>query len=382
MLVVWPTTCAALLLRSYPYKRSALVALRETAISTTHPASIWWPGDDDSMLEQLGILAKSALAWVRLSWNRLRWRFISRSPIASVPWSAIRRVGQSKLLSLTIVVPFLGSLLLFNQHIVDLLTLSPDLVRHWFKLPLAASEGAARQLTISRLYFTYFGLTFLGFGSALFTLFCPQLVKQYASPLECVQAETSLVTRSRIVLIVSDVANAYLQWVDDDPLARSIIQRIGRPNDFIDLCSVALVEVFSDMPPEQFGEEPPAEPTAQPDEPTAPPNEQIEQDGPFGLTTDYDDDPFYDHRGQPAPDKIAATLLSGRRLLQWFVTGFNEVAGSEKHRNDMLALQYMAMDNSKPLLRVMVAIFYGLGFVILTVPTISTFVQITWRLIR
>jgi hypothetical protein len=32
-------------LRGYPYKRSALVCLRETKISASDPASIWWPGE-------------------------------------------------------------------------------------------------------------------------------------------------------------------------------------------------------------------------------------------------------------------------------------------------------------------------------------------------
>jgi len=31
--------------RGYPYKRSALVALRPTRISASHPPSIWWPGE-------------------------------------------------------------------------------------------------------------------------------------------------------------------------------------------------------------------------------------------------------------------------------------------------------------------------------------------------
>jgi hypothetical protein len=31
--------------RGYPYKRSALVALRETKISARHPPSAWWPGE-------------------------------------------------------------------------------------------------------------------------------------------------------------------------------------------------------------------------------------------------------------------------------------------------------------------------------------------------
>lgn len=31
--------------RGYAYKRSHLVALRPTKISTTNPASTWWPGE-------------------------------------------------------------------------------------------------------------------------------------------------------------------------------------------------------------------------------------------------------------------------------------------------------------------------------------------------
>jgi len=31
--------------RGYPYKRSALVALRPIRISASHPPSIWWPGE-------------------------------------------------------------------------------------------------------------------------------------------------------------------------------------------------------------------------------------------------------------------------------------------------------------------------------------------------
>ncbi|OYU91902.1 MAG: hypothetical protein CFE29_03380 [Bradyrhizobiaceae bacterium PARB1] len=32
-------------LRGYPYKRSCLVALRTTKISTSAPPSVWWPGE-------------------------------------------------------------------------------------------------------------------------------------------------------------------------------------------------------------------------------------------------------------------------------------------------------------------------------------------------
>lgn len=31
--------------RGYPYKRSCLVALRQTKISAADPPSVWWPGE-------------------------------------------------------------------------------------------------------------------------------------------------------------------------------------------------------------------------------------------------------------------------------------------------------------------------------------------------
>src|SRR3954447_15866950 len=98
-------------------------------------------------------------------------------PVSRIPWSAIRRIGQSRLLGLTIVVPFLGSLMLFNQSVVDVLTLSPELVRRWLQLSASETADAARKLTLSRLYYVYFGLSFLGIGSSLFVLFCPLEIK-------------------------------------------------------------------------------------------------------------------------------------------------------------------------------------------------------------
>jgi len=281
------------------------------------------------------------------------------------------------MLSLTIVVPFLGSLLLFNQHVVDLLTLSPDLVRRWMKLSVEASEVMARQLTLSRLYYVYFGLTFLGVGSALFAMFCPQIVKNYASSIGCVQAESSLVTGSRIALIVSDVSLSYAQWLDEEHfVARlpSTIRQLGLPDDFFNLCSVALVEVFSDLPSELFEHNPSTSaPQASSQQASA-----SERSGPINDP----DEPFYDRRGQPAPDRIALALVSGRRRIQWFVRAFHKEAGSEKHRNDMLALHYMALDNTRPRLRILVAFFYGLGFALLAIPTVITFAQLTWHILH
>ncbi|WP_441232591.1 hypothetical protein [Bradyrhizobium sp. 1200_D9_N1_1] len=301
----------------------------------------------------------------------LKWNVVNSRPIAGVPWSAIRRIGHSRLLSLTIAIPFLGSLLLFNQYVVDVLTLSPDLVRRWVNIPESGAAEAARQLTLSRLYYVYFGLTFLGFGSALFTLFCPQMVKDYASPTECVQAESAIVTPSRIALSVSAISTHYLVWSGDDPLTYKMsdfVRRAGWPIDFTNLCYVAILEVFNDVPPALF-----------PAREESPPTESTQSDDASSLNPD---EPFYDLEGRPDPIAIAQSLVSGRRLVQWFVRAFGKAAATEGHRNDMLTLHYMALDHSEPRLRLLVCLFFAIGFALLAIPTVLTFVRLASHMIR
>ncbi|WP_128971386.1 hypothetical protein [Bradyrhizobium tropiciagri] len=247
------------------------------------------------------------------------------------------------------------------------------LIRRWLNLPMNGAEEVARQITLSRLYYVYFGLTSLGFGSALFALFCPLIVKSYASAIECVQAESSLVTRSRVALLLSEVSRRYIDALGfdeyDDMAPRGIITRMSEPDDFINLCSVAILEIFSDLPPEHF--EKPPEPTV-----------SLEADGsPTPIEIDPNDEPFYDKRGRPDSYMIAKALTSGFRRLQWFTSAFQTQAASEAHRNDMLLMHYMALDNARPRLRVLVAFFYGVGFALLSIPTLMTFAQLAWHLI-
>lgn len=291
---------------------------------------------------------------IRSGLATLKWQLIRHAPIAALPWSSLRRIGQSRLMSLTIVVPFLGSLLLFNQHIVELLTLSPDVVRRWMNLPAGGADEIARQLTLSRLYFLYFGLTFLGFGSALFALFCPQVVKDYSSPVDRVQTESPFVIGSRIALIVSEVAAHYVSWLGGFGHEISEFARLlAQPHNFTNLCSVTFAEIFKGLPTEIANDE-----------------------AAVTYAQESEDQSFVDHHGRPDPLVIAQTLISGVRRAQPFVQAFNKLAGTDLHRNDMLILHYMALDNGRPRLRVFVAFFYFLGFALLAIPTSDTFIRL------
>lgn len=68
---------------------------------------------------------------------------------------------------LTALVPLIGTLLLFNSQ-VEQLVAWPTFFKRDFGITV--SEGIPHH----NLYFTYFGLCFLGFGSILFSFFCPR----------------------------------------------------------------------------------------------------------------------------------------------------------------------------------------------------------------
>ncbi|WFU54766.1 hypothetical protein QA639_35145 [Bradyrhizobium pachyrhizi] len=283
--------------------------------------------------------------------------------ISRIPWSAIRRIGQSRLLALTIVVPFLGSLLLFNQSVVDILTLSPEVVRRWFHLTAADPTDVAHKLTVMRLYYLYFGLTFLGVGSALFVLFCPLDIKNYSSAIEYQTVEGPLVSKPKMTLIFPFVAYQFSHWsgdeLDNDSLG--LLQSLAQPSDFLILYSAVISEMYGRLPADE------------------------ESDSSVDPGSDPGDDnhPYEDFRHRPAPSKIAHAIHSPARIQIGFVETLLEMAVNANFRNDVLALSYMALDHTKPYLRLIIAAFYGLGFGLLLIPTVQTFfalaINVFWR---
>jgi hypothetical protein len=282
------------------------------------------------------------------------WEVRNTHAVSKIRWSAIRRIGQSRLLALTIVVPFLGSLLLFNQAVVDVLTLSPELVRRWFHLTVENSTDAARKLTLARLYYVYFGLTFLGVGSALFVLFCPLDIKNYSTAIEYQTTEGPLVSKPKMTLIFPFIAYEYSRWMGDEVNRDSLgfMRGLGQPDDFHVLFSAVISEMYGSLP-----------------------DHEVSDDTRYEVEGDLDGNghPYEDFRHRPDPSKIARVIHSGARIQMGFVDSLEELAINEKFRNDVLTLNYMALDHTKPLLRLVIAAFYGLGFGLLLVPTAQTF---------
>lgn len=180
-------------------------------------------------------------------------------------------------------------------------------------------------------------------------------------------------------LIVAEVAEHYLSWSFDDdvPAMPELTRRLGTPTDFVTLGAVSITEIFSNTPQEPDEETAAANVASSPGEEIVgePPEPQYEE-------SPFENDPIYDWRGRPDSTKIAKILYYQFRPYQGLVEDFCKEANKIKHRNDILTLRYMALDNTRPNLRVAVSACYGLGFGLLLIPTAITFVQVVWHLTR
>jgi hypothetical protein len=67
-----------------------------------------------------------------------------------VPWTTLREIGNLSAVKLTILLPAIGYLIIFNENVIEYLKLSPEL-----GLDSQSSTISIRLLTI------YFGLTFV-----------------------------------------------------------------------------------------------------------------------------------------------------------------------------------------------------------------------------
>ncbi|MGL3104913.1 hypothetical protein [Bradyrhizobium sp. BR 1432] len=297
---------------------------------------------------------------IRSRWNSAIFRTLENHPVAKVPWSAVRRIGQSRLLALTVIVPFLGSIILFNQTVVDALSLSPALVRLWLHLDRDGGEqarDAAHALTLSRLYYVYFGLSFLGFGSALFGLFCPTTVKDHSSLTAYQSTEAPFASRPRFKIALRQIAYEACYWdwfngAEHQFLFTSPIwfRRAGAPTDFQMLFHTVVLEIY----------------------------------GPWcraNPESELDAEVYEDRSGHPDTSKLAYAMAFPNRIRSIFVDELADVAFDGGTRSDILALSFMAHDNSKPALRLFTAGCYAIGFFLLLIPTVQTFYGVILSLV-
>lgn len=95
-------------------------------------------------------------------------RPLRRQPL----WSSLRALGNSTTVKLTIFIPIIGYLVLLNENVLHYLQLSEQI--------FGTNSGSALHPSW-RILFLYFGLCLIAFASSLHQLFCPSVIKRFAS---------------------------------------------------------------------------------------------------------------------------------------------------------------------------------------------------------
>jgi len=103
-------------------------------------------------------------------------------------WEGLKIIGSSKVVGFTALIPFIGYLLLFNENLINYISISEHVIG--YKVALKES--------ISRLYYLYFGLSFLGLSSIAFAFFCPVEIKGITSEYEYLEKEVNVMTYERL----------------------------------------------------------------------------------------------------------------------------------------------------------------------------------------
>ncbi|KFK53452.1 hypothetical protein NOK75_00755 [Vibrio parahaemolyticus] len=103
-------------------------------------------------------------------------------------WPSLRLLGQSNAVKMTMLIPFLGYLILFNDKVISFINTA-------FEAVGLSGGGLSSE---ANLYFIYFGLTILGVATLLFQVFCPALIKEYSSVRVYVESNVEYMTSHRL----------------------------------------------------------------------------------------------------------------------------------------------------------------------------------------
>ncbi|OEE04133.1 hypothetical protein [Vibrio cyclitrophicus] len=123
-------------------------------------------------------------------------------------WKGLRELGESKVLKLTILTPFLGYLIVFSQQFQSLMSET---------LTVAGITPEPAVVSFN-LYAMYIGLLGLGLASVLYTIFAPSLVKEYLSNRQYVDQNIDQITISKLVGLASHVRSEYVKGDEPDVL--------------------------------------------------------------------------------------------------------------------------------------------------------------------
>lgn len=247
---------------------------------------------------------------------------------AGLKWSALANLGTLPVMKMVMFVPFVGTIILFNDSVVNLLSLSLPILER-FGATISPQEQQA--LTINNFYLLYFGLLALGIGSIVFSIWCPNEIK--AAP----DVDRFVEKFDKVSSSVA-VRRNFHRLID---LEKSATKRNQRSAYCDDLFHNLIVEIFREMEARDLV---PA------------------------------DDSFYNGAGYIDVEQIVNIVSNDAKAVWAFSKPFQDI--SVHFSGDILHCLYAFLDLRHFYVRHAVATLYFAGLLLLFVPTVKTFIKI------
>lgn len=234
-----------------------------------------------------------------------------------IVWSELARLGTARIVKLTIFIPIFGYLIIFNQHIHNKLGWDLNLSGDLFLSPAG------------RMYALYYAFTFIAVGSILFNLpfGCPSVVARNDDVLTYIERKSEILSNSEFREICRKIRSRRLTYVDN-----IVAELLNKQYD---------IRHFDDAKKESII---------------------------FNLSIITRDCELY-FLTLRRPDATPIRDPSEQ----------NNITSIHQHdvTPNLLKIEYIKLNNSKPILRSIIAILYAIGLVVVTLTSLEVFFKVS-----
>lgn len=140
-------------------------------------------------------------------------------------WNGLSLIGKSKIIKLTMLAPFIGYLILFNNELANYFVLSTELIG------VSSDAITTDKENISRLYYLYYGLITLGVSSILFSFCCPSVIKDHENEFNYINSEVKIFTTNRVALAHLEISKSLPSESEESKLLEKFVNNFNSSTD-------------------------------------------------------------------------------------------------------------------------------------------------------
>lgn len=247
----------------------------------------------------------------------------------AIKWSVLRRIGNLPLMRAVMFAPVIAYLILFNDYVIKFLN------------QVSVNSGISTTFSINtgNVYYLYYGLIFVGIASIVYSFSCPSIITRYPDGPSFAQTMKSLRARSITLSYLDNMLDNYLSNVGPSDYE----EKADFPEHVSVLIEEILVKIYLESDIEGC--------------------EEIDEKISTGA-------------GYYSAWQIANTVCLAPKATWAFSEPYRELACT-KFASDILFVKYEVDDYSFPSLRFLTACLYGIGFLLLLIPSVLTFLSIS-----